>query len=157
MYFQKKKQPPPVKDNIFNICMIQIDYKNLRSSQSSNKVFFAAGLLAILVLSAVINPEHSEFLPCFFKEITGHSCPSCGLSRSLYAVSQLQFKEAFRFHLMGPVLYIIFLVLCLKFSIEILIKKEIGLGFNSFVVKGFFIIFAGVWLVYWIIRFFNDV
>ena len=157
IYSQKRKYLLPARGNVFDICMIQIEYNTLTSSQLKNKVFFAAGLLAILVFSAVIDPDQNDFLPCFFKEITGYSCPSCGLSHSFYAVSHLHFMAAFQFHFMGPAIYFIFLLLFIKYSIEVFIKKEFRFKFNPFVVKSFIVIFVGLWLVYWILRFFNEV
>jgi hypothetical protein len=121
-----------------------------------NNALYALGLLTILFLSMFINPEKANFLTCYFQELTGHPCPTCGLSHSFYAVSHLHLLDSFKFHLMGPIIFIIMLFLFLKSFLEIVIKKEIRIGFNPKITKITLIIFSCSWLSFWIIRFVND-
>ncbi len=136
--------------------MIQLKIEKLLPHQMRTRIIFAAGLLLMLSASIWINPEKTNIITCWFREITGHSCPSCGLSRSIYAVAHLHIKEAFRFHLMGPVLFGILLLLLLKFAVEIVTKKGVHFEIKPILVKFFLILFFGLWLVYWIVRFLSE-
>lgn len=48
------------------------------------------------------------------KAVTGYDCPFCGFQRSMYALSQGEFKEAFLYnpyiYILSP--YIVLLLLC---------------------------------------------
>lgn len=67
----------------------------------------------ILVASAWLSPQAEGVslfgyrLPplCLFREITGHRCPGCGLTRSFTYMGHLQVEAAFRMHPLGPFLY----------------------------------------------------
>ncbi|MBM4326647.1 MAG: DUF2752 domain-containing protein [Deltaproteobacteria bacterium] len=47
---------------------------------------------------------------CFSRRVLGISCPGCGLTRSFVAVAHGQIQSAFRYNLMGPVLYLVCLL-----------------------------------------------
>ena len=128
---------------------------DLQSRDRMNKVFFAYILLMIFLISLFLNPEKVGFLTCFFRQTTGHRCPTCGLSHSFYAMSHLHLQESFKFHLMGPIIYSILLFLFLKFSFEIVTKKEIQIKINPIITKIGLIIFITLWMSFWMIRFFS--
>ncbi len=61
------------------------------------------GILAFgLVASVTVPPEALPLPVCGFKEATGVSCLTCGLTRSLHAAARGDVLEAFHFHLLGP-------------------------------------------------------
>ena len=126
------------------------------SSKIINKAICLFGLLIILLFSIFINPEKSNFLTCYFQELTGHPCPTCGLSHSFYAFAHLHLLDSFKFHLMGPIIFIIVSLLFLKFFIEIVTKKEIKIGLNAKITKITLIIFSFSWLSFWIFRIVTD-
>jgi len=135
-----------------------IQFENLKPVPSKiiSKLIIAAGLFAVLFLSALINPEQAVFLKCYFQELTGHPCPTCGLSHSFYAVSHLRLLESFKFHLMGPIIFMIMLFLFLKFLIEIVTKNEIKIRLNPRITKIMLVVFSFSWLSYWIFRLVTD-
>ncbi len=47
---------------------------------------------------------------CLHRRLTGLMCPGCGLSRSFVFISHGDFAAAFRFHLFGPLVYLIFVL-----------------------------------------------
>lgn len=53
-------------------------------------------------------------LRCIVKAVTGYDCPFCGFQRSMYALFQGEFKEAFLYnpyiYILSP--YIVLLLLC---------------------------------------------
>ena len=117
-----------------------------------NKVFGASVILVVLLASVFLNPENVNLLPCYFREITGHSCPTCGLSHSFFAMSHFQLSKSFKFHPMGPILYVITILLFFKFSIELVMKKDIKIKLNSVVTRTFLGLFFCVWVVHWIFK-----
>lgn len=60
---------------------------------------------AVLVLSFLM-PRHGTTVPiCWFRGLSGLSCPGCGLSRSLANISQLHLTDALSYHPFGLVFY----------------------------------------------------
>lgn len=136
--------------------MIRFENFDPIRSKIINKLVIASGLFTIIFLSISIHPEQANFLSCYFKELTGLPCPTCGLSHSFYAASHLQIVESFKFHLMGPIIFIVMLFLFFKSILEIVTKKEIKIGLNSKITKFTLIVFSFSWLSFWIIRLIND-
>ena len=114
-------------------------------------------LLSVILITAFIKPGNAKLLTCQFKHLTGYSCPTCGLTRSFHAFSHLNFQESFRFHLMGPAMYLVILYFLIKISFEIASRKEIILKINPWVPKIFLIFFFCTLLCFWIIRFINEI
>jgi hypothetical protein len=44
---------------------------------------------------------------CMFRRITGHPCPSCGLTRSWQAIGHGRLREAIDFHPFGPLMMLV--------------------------------------------------
>ncbi len=121
-----------------------------------NKVVPAAALLVMLSLPVFINPGSLDLQICYFKSLTGYSCPTCGLSRSFHAVTQFHFAEAFSFHLMGPLLYLGFLCGFIKFAFESISGDEIKFRLNKGMKRILFSLFAVAWAGFWVVRFISE-
>ena len=136
--------------------MNRFESHQLSSSQRRTKFFLISGILMIFLFSLFWNPEQANLLPCYFHEITGHSCPSCGLTRSFHAIAHLNFQQSIEFHPMGMIIYFVLLVLLLKATLEIVLKKEIRLSLKDWVKKFAIggLLFA--WMGLWIIRLFYE-
>jgi hypothetical protein len=130
--------------------MIQIgkDTQKGRRKKAVIAGLLFAGLLALFFW----NPEHIHPVSCLFHEITGHSCPTCGMTRSLCAVSHWHIREAIRFHPMGPVLYLVCLVLFGKFLFEFTARKEVRIQIKPFIIKSTLLILFILWVGLWIFR-----
>jgi hypothetical protein len=66
------------------------------------RVLLASGLVAVLGSILMWGPAGLPFSHCLFRELTGLSCLTCGLTRSLQAASHGHLQAAFQFHLLGP-------------------------------------------------------
>jgi hypothetical protein len=62
---------------------------------------------------------------CIFHRVTGIPCLLCGMTRSMAATSQGQLVEAFRFHLLGPPLFLLVLVVTAALAAEFAISRPI--------------------------------
>lgn len=109
-------------------------------------------LLSALLVPGLINPEKTELLTCQFFRLTGHSCPTCGLTRSFHAFSHMDFMESIRFHLMGPFIYAAFLLILIKISAEIATGREIKLKINPGTAKAVTVFIFCALFCFWIIR-----
>lgn len=129
-----------------------ISLKPLSRRQKKNKTAWIIGLLIILVYSIFINPAESNITTCRFHQLTGLDCPTCGISRSFYSLSQFDFSGAFGHHPFGPVLFAVFSLLLVYFCVELLLKKEVQFTAGIFNFKWFSGVFLGVWFIIWILR-----
>ena len=116
------------------------------------KAIIMSFLLSVFLVTAFINPEKTKLLTCQFKNLTGYSCPTCGLTRSFHAFSHLNFQESFRFHLLGPVIYVALLFILIKLSLEVTARKEIRLNINPGEYRIIFFLFFGALFCFWITR-----
>lgn len=129
---------------------------NLDKNNMSSKVIYLSIISVILIFCVFINPDKVSLSTCTFKELTGHNCFTCGLSRSLFAVSHFRIIESFRFHLMGPFIFFFMLFFFVKISFEVITGKEILLKINSTVTKMCVFLFFFAWMIFWIIRFISE-
>ena len=136
--------------------MIRFENFKPLPSQIIGKVACALLLMIILLFSIFTNPEKVNFSKCYFQELTGLPCPTCGLSHSFYAASHLHLIKSFKFHLMGPIIFLIILFFLLKFLLEISTQKNLKIRLNPNIIKITLVVFSFSWLSFWIIRLVND-
>ena len=116
------------------------------------RIFLAAVFLGLILFPFIISPAPAGIITCKFHQITGHSCPTCGMTRSLVALTHLHLKEAFLYHLFGPLVYIIFLVSFIALLTEIITGRKIGVGIKPLTIRIAIGIFFSLWIVFWIVR-----
>jgi hypothetical protein len=114
---------------------------------------FLALALACAAGSSVVLQEVRDLWPaCLFHEITGVSCMTCGLTRSLDAVSHGHIVAAMQFHLLGPFLLAGLLAVCIICSVEALTGRRtvdfLNWRWHRHVLLGG----AALWVVYGVAR-----
>jgi hypothetical protein len=88
----------------------------LASSDTSYHAWFLLGAASVLLASAILRidghghvvvPGLGLSLPetCWYKRLTGHGCPGCGLTRSFVCLSHGQWRSAWRFNPSGLLFY----------------------------------------------------
>ena len=115
-------------------------------------ILWATLLFGFLVFPYLTNSGSTGYFGCSFHQLTGLSCPTCGMSRSLYELSQFNILESFKMHLLGPVIYLLAVILFIKLSIEVIIGATFKFEVNSIVIKRAFVAFGVIWVVYWLTR-----
>lgn len=72
-----------------------------------------------------LQTDHAEeSTVCIFKQITGIPCPSCGTTRSVLALLQGNYQEAFFINPLGFLAVLLLLVIPCWISLDILLKTE---------------------------------
>lgn len=112
------------------------------------KGIMAAGLIIGVALIFLVPPEDFPLTTCEFRSLTGHGCLTCGMTRSLHAISHGDVAASLRNHLMGPAVFMMMLLFAFVLSLEVLSGKrlEVDTGGRGGQVVMFFGI---VWLTYW--------
>jgi hypothetical protein len=122
-----------------------------RSAEGYVRIIWILLLGAFLLFPFLTDHGHTG-LTCQFHKMTGLSCPTCGMSRSLYELVHLHMAASFRFHLFGPVVYLVALLLFMKLFLEMVL----GTGFTIVAVNktaSRVILWAGtLWVLYWLVR-----
>ena len=126
----------------------------MKKRTRENKIFMVFVFIALISLTIVIDPRDVSVLSCHFKSMSGFNCPTCGLSRSFYAMAHLNISEAYGYHFMGPVFYFFVIVFFAKYSIELFINKEINNILNPAITKVLLSALFGIWLLFWVRSFF---
>lgn len=121
------------------------------------KASIAFLILMLLNVAYFFDPIFYKISDCGFKNITGVSCPGCGLTRSFHAFANFHMNEAFAFHLLGPVLFLGFLFLFLKLSYEAITGQIIIVELKPKYIKILIIIFMLVWVGFWLVRMLGEI
>lgn len=89
--------------------------------------------------------------PCPCVLIFNRPCPGCGLTTSFTALLHGRFREAFKAHWMGPLLYLLFTVTALGAGYAFLKKKRFEIHQQP--IQNFLVAFTVAFVAYGIIRF----
>lgn len=116
------------------------------------RIFLVAVFLGVILFPFLISPVPAGIITCKFHQITGHSCPTCGMTRSLVALTHFHLKEAFLYHLFGPLVYVLFLVSFVALLTEIITGRKIGLKIKPLTIHIIIGIFFSLWIIFWIVR-----
>jgi hypothetical protein len=129
---------------------MQVTWDNMLSrGDRTIRAFAGAGLLLGLWALFSLAPENIPLLSCAFRDLTGHSCPTCGLTHSLHAMSHGELLASLHYHLMGPLVFAGMLVASLLWSVEAATGKRIRLTTNTRGARIVIASFALVWIIYW--------
>jgi hypothetical protein len=129
-----------------------IGQANLSVEHRIVKALLAGGLFLGLLILFIVPPANLPFAKCAFYSLTGHSCLTCGMTRSLHAISHGELTASFRYHLLGPVVFIGMLFGFMVFAAEGASGKSFSMKACEKASTHFIKLFAVVWLVYWAAR-----
>lgn len=108
--------------------------------------------LAVAAGSTLFLQSVGAFLPdCLFHELTGVSCLTCGLTRSLEAAAHGNILTALQFHLLGPFLLAGIAAACIALCTEAVAGRHV-VRFRPGRGRQMLLGFAAVWIVYGVIR-----
>ena len=95
------------------------------------KSAIAGVVLLMLFISFWYDPVNYKITDCAFRDMTGLSCPGCGLSRSFHSTAHLNTADAFGFHLLGPVFFLMLLLISVIYSYEVISGNNIKTGIKK--------------------------
>lgn len=74
------------------------------------KTLFKIALFPATLLAAWFYAPHSTHGPtlCLWKNLTGHACPGCGLTRAICSLVHGQFHEALAYNWTAPAVLLFF-------------------------------------------------
>lgn len=78
------------------------------------------GAVFVWLMTFVLDPVRGLGLPCLFARFFALSCPGCGLTRSMIAISHGHWSKAFQYHPFGFFVYFF----CLWFLFFLLVSKR---------------------------------
>lgn len=125
---------------------------SVNSAQGRLNILWAFILLVFLIFPFFTNLGSTGVFACKFHQLTGLSCPTCGMSRSLYELTQFNLLESFKLHLFGPIVYILAIFLFFKLFLEIISGKSLTVGVSARIIKNTLIALGISWIVYWLVR-----
>ena len=139
-----------------NLLTIRIKARNNRILLIPGRLLAIVLLFFILGTPAIVKPDRFPLPDCYFKSLTGYSCPTCGLTHSFYEFSHFNLRSAFSHHFFGPILYMALLILLCTLIYETITGKRVALNVSSRIKKLTLIIAVAGWLGYWVIRFVHE-
>lgn len=112
------------------------------------KMFLAGGLLLGLAILFFVPPQNIPFT-CAFHAITGHSCLTCGMTRSLHAILHGDWIASFRYHLFGPAVFLGMLLGLLVLIADAIQGKHSRIAADGKICRYALGMTAIILLVYW--------
>jgi hypothetical protein len=110
-------------------------------------------IFAFLIAARAYNPFESELITCRFKNLTGYDCPTCGMSRSVYSLLSLNIFDSIGYNPLGSVLVLGLLALIIKFTAELITKKEIRIPITKSYRKHIILFILLLVFSTWILKF----
>ncbi|HEY6328179.1 MAG TPA: DUF2752 domain-containing protein [Blastocatellia bacterium] len=94
------------------------------------------GLAVVFAFSIVYNaPGGNYFTVCGFKNLTGLPCPGCGLAHSFCALAKGRVIQAFDYNALGPVVFLLLIVVWVRHALILLNKENIAARFDSLMTR----------------------
>jgi hypothetical protein len=124
----------------------------LAPTERRMRALLALGVFLCLVAVAELPPEGVPLLSCPMKDLTGHTCLTCGMTRSLQACLRGDVMRSFQDHLMGPVLFSGMVIAIFLWSLEGTTGKRLWCASATAILRKITPIFVIIWIGYCLIR-----
>ena len=112
----------------------------------------AAALAAGVAVSYAVAPDALPLPPCAFRQWTGASCLTCGLTRSFHATARGELGAAFGYHAVGPLLFAGAVWAALVWSVEALAGRSVPLPGSRRLLRWAVAAIGCAWLGWWVVR-----
>ncbi len=121
-------------------------------ARRTRRSLLAAALASGVALMSLLPPDGLPLPTCTFHELTGHSCLTCGLTRSLMAAARGNLSASLEYHMMGPVLLLCLLAAIVWLTTEALTGKPVLARNRGKLLRTTLVVSASAWLTYGGIR-----
>ena len=129
--------------------MKMICQTDTRVEHRTAKAFIAGGLFLGLLVLCIVPPANLPLPACAFHSITGHSCLTCGMTRSLHAISHGDLAASIRYHLFGPAVFLGMLLCLMRLAAETISGRRYALWAGRKIWGRVVGMVAILWFVYW--------
>ena len=113
------------------------------------RAILAALLLLGFVILYFVPPANLPLPACTFHSITGHSCLTCGMTRSLHAIAHGEWAASIHHHVFGPPVLLGMLLLFILFTAEAISGKRPMMHVGRKIKLQLSCMVALAWIVYW--------
>jgi hypothetical protein len=120
------------------------------------KALLAGGVVLGLMLVLLLSPETIPGSRCSFRELTGHSCFTCGFTRSLSAMSHGNLQASLQYHLMGPIVFGGMILASILWFAEASMGRRIIAKANGTIRKNASLGLALLWIIFGSVRFLTE-
>ena len=110
----------------------------------------------MIIIPYVYTTDKIPLPECAFKSITAHSCPTCGISRSYFAMAHGEILESLNYNFMGTLLYMASIAVIFMQIVYLIRGKEIRIKFETRVIKVIIFVTLCSWITFWIVRLFTE-
>ena len=129
----------------------------MRSDRLSARTRVARGLLGVatalaLATAFVLARGEISLSSCLFHDLTGYSCFTCGLTRSLHALSNGYLMASLRLHLLGPFLFAGMVLTSILWLSQALTGRTVQLMTHSRISGSLVFTLAVLWVIYGVVR-----
>jgi hypothetical protein len=131
---------------------LQEDAQKLSAAEVFNRWTAIGGLLFFVGFTLWVTPEKMSIVSCPFKAWTGLNCPACGLTHSLSAIAQWQWRQAFQYHFFGPLFIVGAWGLLLVWLGELLSGRKVTPTVSAACWRRGLAALLGIWFFYWLWR-----
>jgi len=125
---------------------------DMRVEHRIAKAFMSGGLFFGLLILFLVPPANLPLPACAFHSITGHSCLTCGMTRSLHAILHGDLAASIRYHLFGPAVFLGMLLCLMSFATETIRGRRHASWAGGINWSRFAGMVAILWFVYWGVR-----
>lgn len=111
-------------------------------------------LFLILVVAAfnTFDVEELTITDCKFKSLTGLSCPTCGITRSIHSAANFNFIDSILYNPIGLIIYALIIFVVLKNLLEAVTRNKYKINLSIIKSKVFIYRVFGAWSIFWIAR-----
>ncbi len=102
-----------------------VDDRAGRRKRHLRGLAIALGCWTVLILAHLNLPKRVQVPPCSFPVTTGYPCPSCGMTRSMLAMSKGDVVAAFNRQPFGVILFPAVLIIAVAATVEALTGKNL--------------------------------
>lgn len=114
------------------------------------KLAFIAATIVVMSYVFLMDPQNSYLPHCHFHSLTGHSCPSCGLTRSLHALAHGDLEVAWGYHPLGPGIGFALVALNILLICEILLGRSLKLSIGRITKRALLLVAVGLGFCLWV-------
>ncbi len=124
----------------------------LRREERLVRAVLAAMTASGLAMLFLLGPGEIPIWSCLFHDLTGYSCFTCGLTRSLHAAAGGHLLASFQLHLLGPILFAGMLLGAVTWTVEAAAGRAIGPEGLGRAGRAVFLSIAAIWVIYGLLR-----